>query len=97
MAIPFINGNAATTTLTIDHQQHKIIEHKARAVFFMSHQKEYDLTDTTVTVERSLRGGGSGVVISPNEKNAIIMKLSFKKAQKIQGIINGFLASYSKD
>ncbi|MDG6882618.1 Uncharacterised protein [Phocoenobacter uteri] len=63
----------------------------------MSYQKEYDLTDTTVKLECSIRGGGSGVVISPNEKNAIIMKLSFKKAQKIQGIINEFLAFYSKD
>ncbi len=97
MTIPFINGNAATTTLTIDRQKQRIIEHKARAVFFMSYQKEYDLTDTTVKLERSIRGGGSGVVISPDGKNAIIMKLSFKKAQKIQGIINGFLAFYSKD
>ncbi len=92
MAIPFINGNAATTTLTIDRQKQRIIEHKVRAVFFMSYQKEYDLTATTVNVERSVRGGGSAVVISPDGKNAIIIKLSFKKAQKIQGIINNFLA-----
>ncbi|MDG6882617.1 Uncharacterised protein [Phocoenobacter uteri] len=95
----FINIKPAIIELKINRKQRTITEYRERVLFgnffFMPTLMDYKIINLYVKAEPSARGKGYDVFIASNVKNHLFIRTSFKKAQKVQRIINEFLANVS--